>query len=292
MTNSIYCTYLTVYYGNKLPPFYIGSTSIEKIKSGYHGSVKSKQYSPIWKDQLLHHPELFKTFIISKHDTRTEAMEKEQFFQTQLNVVRSSLYINKATANGTFFTDGPLTEETKQKMSKSRKGRIFSQSTREKMSQSQKGRYCSEETKKKLSEMKKGKKIHSEETKRRISEMGKGRPGTKGRTGQKHKEESLQKMRDAYKNRQVPPGMQGKHHSEETKKKIADAQRGVPRKPHTDEWKGKMSKLVEFTDPDGNVYIHLGINDFCLKHNLNNAHIGSVLHGRTSHHKGWTARYV
>lgn len=29
MSDCIYCTYLTIYTGNKLPPFYIGSTSIK-----------------------------------------------------------------------------------------------------------------------------------------------------------------------------------------------------------------------------------------------------------------------
>lgn len=43
-----YCVYHTTYIGNKLPPNYIGSTSVEKIKKGYYGSVKSKSYKSIW----------------------------------------------------------------------------------------------------------------------------------------------------------------------------------------------------------------------------------------------------
>ena len=31
----MYCVYLTIYRGNKLPPFYIGYSSINKIKAGY-----------------------------------------------------------------------------------------------------------------------------------------------------------------------------------------------------------------------------------------------------------------
>jgi hypothetical protein len=37
---SIYCVYLTCYRGNKLPPFYIGYSTIEKVKDGYKGTVQ------------------------------------------------------------------------------------------------------------------------------------------------------------------------------------------------------------------------------------------------------------
>jgi hypothetical protein len=39
-----YCVYITFYKGNKLPPFYIGSTSVEKINNDYNGSVGSQKY--------------------------------------------------------------------------------------------------------------------------------------------------------------------------------------------------------------------------------------------------------
>lgn len=44
-----YCTYVTFYSGNKLPPFYIGSTSVDKIEKGYRGSVKSKRWKQIYE---------------------------------------------------------------------------------------------------------------------------------------------------------------------------------------------------------------------------------------------------
>lgn len=92
---TIYCTYLTIYRGNKLPPFYIGSSSVAKIEQGYHGSVCSKEYSSLWKTELNEHPELFKTKIISKHSTRLSAFEREKQLQQQLSVISNSLYINK-----------------------------------------------------------------------------------------------------------------------------------------------------------------------------------------------------
>ena len=93
-----YCTYLTTYSGKKLPPFYIGSSSVDRIKEGYHGSVHSKKYKQIWKNELKQNPHFFKTKIISLHGTRKEAIIKEEKFHRLLNVVKSTMYINMAIA--------------------------------------------------------------------------------------------------------------------------------------------------------------------------------------------------
>jgi hypothetical protein len=87
--------------------FYIGSTSIEKIQLGYHGSVGSMNYRSIWESEIDQHPELFKTTIISKHSTRKSALAKECILQKKLNVVKNTLYTNQATAseNGFFGKD-------------------------------------------------------------------------------------------------------------------------------------------------------------------------------------------
>lgn len=118
---TIYCTYLTVYYGNKLPTFYIGSTTENKINSGYRGTVTSKKYKQIWKKELKENPHLFKTFIVSKHKTRKECLEKELFFQKKLSVVKSELYINLSYAqpNGYFgmnTTGIPKSNSMREKM--------------------------------------------------------------------------------------------------------------------------------------------------------------------------------
>ena len=123
MPKLIYCTYLTVYTGNKLPPFYIGSTSIDNINKGYRGSVSSKKYMAIWKQELSSHPDIFKTIILTRHETREEAMEREVVFHEALSVARNPLYINMAHANGKFFTIGPLAPETKAKLSAVRTGK-------------------------------------------------------------------------------------------------------------------------------------------------------------------------
>lgn len=102
-----FCTYLTIYSGNKLPPFYVGSTSVEQIANGYHGSIRSKKYQSIFKAELKQNPHLFKTKIIKKYYSRKMALYREKQLQIKLNVVRSPMYFNQsiATVNGMFGRD-------------------------------------------------------------------------------------------------------------------------------------------------------------------------------------------
>jgi hypothetical protein len=94
---SIYCTYLTIYSGNKLPPFYIGYTTISNIKyRNYRGSVTSKMYKDIWKAELKDNPNLFRTIILQEHNNKKEAQDRELFLQRFFNVVHNPLYINRA----------------------------------------------------------------------------------------------------------------------------------------------------------------------------------------------------
>jgi len=103
----IYCVYITLYRGNRLPPFYIGSSSVERIHSGYRGSVRSKEYKQIWNEEIKNSSYLFETKIISLHSTRREATEKELKIHLLLDVVNNKLYSNKSTAmiNGFFGMD-------------------------------------------------------------------------------------------------------------------------------------------------------------------------------------------
>lgn len=99
------CVYITIYSGNKMPIFYIGSSTVEAIlRKGYHGSVKSITYRRIWQDELIQNPHLFKTIILSRHNTKKEALEREEYIQRKLDVIKNPLYINKSYAckNGVF----------------------------------------------------------------------------------------------------------------------------------------------------------------------------------------------
>jgi NUMOD3 motif len=246
---NIYCTYLTSYFGNKLPLFYIGSTSVEKILKGYRGSVSSKKYKQIWKKELKENPHLFKTKIISKHQTKKEAMLKEQFFHKQLKVNVSPLYTNKAIAspNGCFGVvhkgkdssmygrKGKLspryginhTFETKKILSEKAKGRIVSEETRKKLSIISKrsvGKKMPDSMKLKMSVIHKGKSI-SEEQKQLISKKLKGK-----------KRGSI---------------------SAELSKKLSELRKGKPGHPTSDEAKRKIaeSKLGKkwYYDPESQI---------------------------------------
>ena len=140
MPTSIYCTYLTVYTGNQLPPFYIGSTSIDNINKGYRGSVVSKKYMAIWKQEIASHLDLFKTIILTRHETRQEAQDKEIIFHESLSVALNPMYINMAHANGKFLMTGLHTPETKAKMSAAHTGKIISPETKAKMSAAHTGK--------------------------------------------------------------------------------------------------------------------------------------------------------
>ena len=185
---SIYTVYLTVYSGNKLPPFYIGSSSMEKIKNGYHGSVKSRKYKKIWEEELKNNPHLFKTKIVSTHNTRKDALSKEYDIQKKLNVVKSLMYINMSLAsiNGFFgmsqkgMQGRPCSEESKQKISSANKGK-----------KSRLGKQHSKESKIKMRNAKLGKPLDREH----IENMRKASKGVpkpwisehnKNRTGEKN----------------------------------------------------------------------------------------------------------
>jgi hypothetical protein len=265
MTNNIYCTYLTVYSGNKLPPFYIGSTSVNKINRGYHGTVQSIKYKDIYRQELIDNPHLFKTKILTTHETREEAFAKELFFQIKLSVVKSPMYFNEslAVANGYFGRalngkDNPLhgknhSEETRRKMSENRKGKYKgipkSEEHKRKIALANTGKKHSEESKRKMSLNRIGI-VASEETKKKLSEMRKGE--NHPLYGKKHSSESIQKMKETHSNRSEETlkkmsaaksgekhPLHGKKHSEETKKKISE---GNKKPKHTEESRRKISE--------------------------------------------------
>lgn len=160
---SIYCTYLTIYSGSKLPPFYIGSSSVDKVKSGYHGSVKSRKYKSIYELELKQNPHLFKTKILRTFGIRTEATSSEYKLQKNLKVVKSSMYFNESLASpkGYFGRDvlgknnnmygKTHSIESIMKMSNNRIGKYsITVEHREKLNKSRKGIPWTEEQKEKL----------------------------------------------------------------------------------------------------------------------------------------------
>lgn len=93
-----YCVYLTLYFGNKLPKRYVGSSHVKRVNNGYNGTPTSKRYAETYYKEQKENKHLFKTRILSYHNTRKEAFEEELRLQIKYDVVRSDNYFNMGFA--------------------------------------------------------------------------------------------------------------------------------------------------------------------------------------------------
>ncbi|APU01849.1 hypothetical protein [Aeromonas phage L9-6] len=102
-----YATYITIYSGNRLPPFYIGSSTVKRINSGYFGSVLSKVYKKIWQYELKNSPELFDIIILDTFESRKEALDAELILHKRHTVHKNPLFVNMSYAapNGYYGRD-------------------------------------------------------------------------------------------------------------------------------------------------------------------------------------------
>lgn len=105
--NKKFCVYLTCYSGNKLPPFYMGSTKTVNIFKGYRGSISSKKYKKIFNEELSTKPDLFSVEILFTFDDRVAALSRELELQKENDVVNSKWFFNESLAspNGYFGRD-------------------------------------------------------------------------------------------------------------------------------------------------------------------------------------------
>lgn len=223
-----FVTYLVTYSGEKLPKFYIGSTSEDNILSGkYFGSISSKKYKNTFLNEKKNNPELFRIEILSYHSTKNEAIQEELKIQLELSVVKSSDYMNESLARVNGFFGRDISGENHPQF-----GKILSEETKNKISNSLKGKKDNTETRKKKSESKLGNKNwfygkkHSDEIKEKISKTKKGTESWN--KGIPMSEEAKLKLSKSKK---------GKKSSEETKNKLSEISKG---KPKTEEHKMKM----------------------------------------------------
>lgn len=154
---------------------YIGQHKYEELNDDYMGSGKhlisaQKKYGiENFKKEIL-------VFNVSKKE-HIDLLEKTFIASERGNIGIENCYnITDGGSGGS----GHMPEETRKKISESRKGQRLSEETKKKISKAEKGKYVSEETRKKMSEAKKGSlwnkgKRLSEETKKKLSEAKKGR---------------------------------------------------------------------------------------------------------------------
>jgi hypothetical protein len=289
---STYCIYLTIYLGDKLPPFYIGSTSIEKVKKGYCGSVTSVKYKHIWKSELKHNRHLFKTYIIPTVTIRdmTHKLELEAQWQRAFGVVHSDIFTNQCIATQNLFATSPETiikaKETRAKTFKSRNIigkmaawrhgiRMWNNGINNTWSHNCPGEGWVLGA--------------TDECKQTNSKGQLKRPPYSTATREKHRQNNLGSKRTVETVEKIRQARLGTKRSPETCNKISAKKMGQS------PWnKGKQTgqlthnaQRVMIISPTGEIFEHSSMRQACITHNLSTASMCNVKQGKQDNYKGW-----
>lgn len=179
---------------------YIGQTTDFKRRKREHlNELRKHKHSNLYLQNAFDkYGEDSFEFTILEECEKEQANDREIFWLNNFGGFESSNNYNLCQAGGA----KGISEETREKL---------------------RSRIMSEETRRKISESRKGIKLNlTDERRRQISESNRQRF-----TGRKHTEESKRKMSETLKARAKNHpawGMTGKHHSEETKKKISESE--------------------------------------------------------------------
>ncbi len=176
--------YTYAYLREDKTPYYIGKGKGNRINS---------------KQRRINQPKDKSRIIYLKQNlTETEAFRHEIYMIAVFG--RKDLgtgILHNRTGGGDGSSGRVTSRETRIKMSKSGKVKIFSEEHRRKMSESRKKRIISEETRKKIGEAHKNR-IFSEEHIKKLSEANKGNTNSLGKT---RSDETKRKIGDANKGR-------------------------------------------------------------------------------------------
>ena len=255
-----YTVYKHIFPNNKI---YIGITrqSLKrrwrKDGSGYKGQIVYNAIKKYGWENVKHK-------IIIDNLSFEEACNKEIEFIKKFKSNKKNFGYN--VDNGGKCIES-FSEETKQKIRKSRIGKKHSQETRNKISKSLTGQKRTEEQRKNISLGNKGKKTRlgvklSEETKKKISDS--------------HKE--------YYKRVNGNVWWKGKHHTEETKMKMRKSKKGK-------ENIKKRKKIIQKDKNDNVIKEWDSIKQAAKTLNISNGNICSCLKGKLKHYKGYKWEY-
>lgn len=241
-----YPTYLYVKTHNKTGLQYFGKTTKDPLK--YLGSGKH------WRRHLKIHGVDISTTVIGYYTNPEECANAAITFSKVHNIVNSNKWANMILENGLdggATTSGPRSEDTKKKISASKKGKKLTpehiarcKAGSVNVRKRQVGEYvCSEETKQKIREARKHQ-IITEETRKKISDSQKGKLRPEASiwlTGRPVSEETKHKISIANK---------GKLVSNETKQKLREARK---HQIITEETKEKLKGKVAVIDTTGKI---------------------------------------
>ncbi len=195
-------------YNDFVPYTYIiGWTSLNKWYYGSsYGTEKKAHPSQLWSTYFTS-SRYVKAFreeygepdfiqVTNTFASSEETKEFERYVLKFIDAKRNPKFLNRSNGDGHYGGVGKVSEETRNRISVSMKGKL-------------KGIPLTEETKKKISESSKGR-VHTEETKQKLRTHN---------LGKKHTSEAIQKIAEAGK----------RLCKEETKKKISESTRGRKR---------------------------------------------------------------
>jgi len=261
--------------------FYIGSGGFDKSEEieTYKRAFTKKNRNKYWRN------------IINKTDYEVEilieGLNYEETIKKEIEFI--SLYGRKDLNKGSLvnMTDGGegiknCSIESKEKISKTNKGKKFSEEHKLKLSIARKNRIIKEETKRKISESNKGKK-HTPEIKEHLSKVN---------FGKKHTEETKQKIVKIHK---------GKKLSQETKQKISESHKGkVSVVEHTTETKIKISNSLKgHISPKRrkiicieNNIVYNSITEASKLLNISQGNLSEFLKGKRTHVSGLHFTYI
>ena len=247
---------------------YVGQTNDMKKRDYYWVSLKCR-YSNwlIQQDREKYGLDKWETKVLKECDD-SESDYWEEYYIKEYNTKYPNGY--NMSDGGKGVPNVFVSEETKDKISKAKKGKHLSKETVEKMKGRIpwiKGKYHTEESKQKMS-----KALH------RFYENG-GVPPMKGKC---HTEESKQKMSVSHKQNPSTYWM-GKHRSEETKKKLAESNKGhLP---------PNIKKVYQYT-LEGEFVREWESTCEASRNGFNQALISACCRGKRNKHKGFKWSYT